>query len=103
MTLLEITIVAGLLAMLAAIGMASISKPRTRAQVVTCLANLRQLENVKQQWGVEHQKDGGDTATIAELKPYFRYDIACPIGGSYTVNALSNKATCSIAGHTLED
>lgn len=102
MTLLEITIVAGLLAMLAAIGMASISKPRTRAQIVTCLANLRQLENVKQQWAVEHQKDGGDTPTMEELKPYFRYSIACPINGTYSINALTNKATCSITGHTLD-
>jgi len=102
MTLLEITIVAGLLAMLAAIGMASISKPRARAQFVTCNANLRQLENVKQQWAVEHQKDGGDMPTMTELRPYFRYAIACPVNGTYTINVLSNKATCSITGHTLD-
>lgn len=102
MTLLEIIIVAGLLAMCAAIAMASISKPRTRAQTVTCVANLRQLENVKQQWGVEHQKDGNDTPTLAELTPYFRFPIGCPVNGTYTINALSNKATCSIPGHTLD-
>ncbi|MGV3755101.1 MAG: hypothetical protein ACO1QS_06940 [Verrucomicrobiota bacterium] len=103
MTLLEITIVAGLLAMLAAIAMASISKPRIRAQIVTCTANLRQLENVKQQWGVEHQKEGGDMPTMEELRPYFRYAIGCPVNGTYAINVLTNKATCTIAGHTLED
>lgn len=102
MTLLEITIVAGLLAMLAAIAMSSISRPRARAQIVTCVANLRQLENVKQQWGVENQKAGGDTPTMAELRPYFRYAIGCPVNGTYTINALSNKATCTITGHTLD-
>jgi type II secretory pathway pseudopilin PulG len=102
MTLLEILIVAGLLAMLAAIAMTSISRPRIRAQTITCIANLRQLENVKQQWGLEHQKEGPDVPTMAELKPYFRFPIGCPINGVYTINALSNIATCSIAGHSLD-
>jgi type II secretory pathway pseudopilin PulG len=102
MTLLEVMVVAGLLGMLAAIAIVTVSRPRERAQLVTCLANLRQLENVKQQWAVEHQKEGGDTPAMAELQPYFRYAIGCPVNGTYTINSLTNKATCSVAGHTLE-
>lgn len=102
MTLLEVMVVAGILGMLAALAIVTVSRPRERAQLVTCLANLRQLENVKQQWAVEHQKEGGDTPTMAELQPYFRYGIGCPVSGSYTINALTNKATCTVAGHTLD-
>ena len=102
MTLIEVMVVAGILGMLAAIAVVTVSRPRERAQLVTCLANLRQLENVKQQWAVEHQKGSGDTPTMGELRPYFRYEIGCPVNGVYTLNVLSNKATCTIAGHTLE-
>ncbi|MCD6051971.1 MAG: hypothetical protein K0Q55_3389 [Verrucomicrobia bacterium] len=102
MTLLEVMIVAGIVGMLAALAAVSVSRPRERAQLVTCLANLRQLENVKQQWAVEHQKDSGHTPAMGELRPYFRYAIACPVNGTYAINALTNKATCTIAGHTLD-
>jgi type II secretory pathway pseudopilin PulG len=99
--LLEIMIVVGIIGILAGMAAMSIAGPRRAAQTNTCMANLRQMENAKQLWAFEHSKDGGDLPTMSEIRPYFRFTVACPALGSYTVNAVSNKATCSIAGHSL--
>jgi type II secretory pathway pseudopilin PulG len=101
LTLLEIMIVVGIVGILAGMAAMSITGPRRAAQTNTCIANLRQLENAKQEWAFEKNKTGGDTPTLAEIKPYFRFSPDCPALGSYTINAVSNKATCSITGHSL--
>lgn len=94
-------IVVGIVGILAAMAVASVTKPRLAAQKNTCIANLRQIENSKQLWAVENNKVTGDTPTMAAIKPYFRYPAVCPANGTYTINAIGTNATCSIAGHSL--
>jgi len=101
LTLLEIMIVVGIIGILAGMAAMSITGPRRAAQTNTCIANLHQLDNAKQQWAVEHNKEGNDLPVMADIKPYFRFAVECPSLGSYTINAVSNKATCTIAGHSL--
>ena len=100
-TLVEIVVVVGIVAIASAIAMVNIIKPREQAQRTTCAANLRQLENAKQQWATEHSKQNTDQPTLAELTPYFRFPPICPLGGSYSINPTGTPATCPIESHTL--
>ncbi len=71
--------------------------------------NLRLLDSAKQTWALEHHKSPDDTPTWADLKPYLTIgtmdapypNVSCPSGGTYTLGCMSNKPTCSIAGHAL--
>jgi DNA repair exonuclease SbcCD ATPase subunit len=73
-------------------------------QAAICANNLRQIEAAKQQWATENNKAVGSTPTAADLAPYIpNIDrIACPSGGSYTINAVGTAAACSTPGHALQ-
>src|ERR1051325_8987161 len=69
---------------------------------IECINNLRLIEGAKQMWTVEHHKADGDMPTWDDIKPYVGrslndyLNIKCPSGGTYTLGASSNIATCSI-------
>ncbi len=89
-----------------------------------CITNLRLIEEAKEKWASENQKQNGDTPTMEDLRPYFGHgpdgarpngtqallgngtvvelDLAhCPDGGVYKLGTVSEKPTCSISGHVL--
>jgi hypothetical protein len=69
-----------------------------------CINNLRQLDGAKEQWALEHKKTATDTPTWHDLigtDKYIRYPLACDKKGTYTINSMSRKPTCSVASHTL--
>jgi type II secretory pathway pseudopilin PulG len=101
LTFLEIMVVLGLLAMIAALAIPNLLRSRDRAQQQACVENLRQIEGAKQQWGAEQKKSSDDVPTEAELTPYFKDPARCPGGGAYTYNSLASRVTCSVPGHTL--
>ena len=74
-----------------------------RAQVNTCINNLRQIDGAKQQWALERHKTAGAVPTPADLAPYFPGGTlpACPAGGIYSINAVNVAPTCSVPGHAL--
>lgn len=104
-TLIEIMIVVGIVGMLATMGIPNFLKSRTRSQANACVSNLRVLEDAKQIWGMENGKRDGDEPAEAELIGpllYIKKLPECPSGGTYTINPLGVKATCSIGGeHSL--
>jgi hypothetical protein len=73
------------------------------ANANTCINNLRQIDQAKQQWALEKNKDATDVPTAQDLAPYFTTGTfpACPDGGNYTINAVSTLPTCSVPGHVL--
>lgn len=86
--------------------------PQKPAPSTTCINNLRQIDAAKQEWGIENKKSAADIPTWNDLKPYLgRGDGVlpkCPLGGIYTIGALSNSPTCSLGTtvnppHVLEN
>ena len=68
-----------------------------------CINNLRQIDAAKQQWALEKSKTAEAVPTAPDLLPFFKDGIfpVCPSGGSYTLNAVGELPSCSVAGHVL--
>ena len=89
---------------LSAIAIPNFVKARDTAQKNACINNLRQIDAAKSQWALENRKPTTATPTEDDLKPYLknrRFPV-CPKGGTYSINSLNEKPTCSIPGHTLD-
>src|SRR5260221_8749544 len=103
-TLVEIMIVVGIIGLLAAIAVPNFVKARSLSQKSACIANLRQINGAKISWALENKKSSADTPTAADLYGptlYIRDEPLCPGGGTYGINAVDSKPTCTIADHTL--
>jgi hypothetical protein len=100
--ILPVVVVPG---MLAAIAIPNFVKARATSQQNACINNLRQIDAAKQQWALENNKKITDTPTWDDIKPYLRGPVPlyCPAGGTYTINAVGEKPTCSIPSHKLPD
>ncbi|HYG25055.1 MAG TPA: hypothetical protein VEH04_19985 [Verrucomicrobiae bacterium] len=71
-------------------------------QMNACVNNLRRLDGAKQQWALEHQKPATAMPQPAEIASYLGNAIpACPVGGTYTLNAVNQPPTCSDPSHKL--
>ena len=106
-TLVEIMIVVAIIGLLAAIAIPNFVKARTASQKNACIANLKQIDGAKATWALENKKVNTDTPTTSDLygtSSYIRSEPGCPGSGSYTINAVDTKPTCSLGsgqGHTL--
>jgi hypothetical protein len=75
-----------------------------------CLNNLRELQNAKEAWAKENRRLPTDIPTEIELygangtNGFLHHKLVCPTGGKYTINAVNEMPTCSLAdkGHKLE-
>jgi prepilin-type N-terminal cleavage/methylation domain-containing protein len=104
-TLVEIMIVVAIIGMLMTIAVPNFVKARNTAQKNACIANLRMVDNAKQQWATENKKGNSDTPTEEEIRVYVKNEKmpACPGSGTYTIGTVSTDPTCSKAdaGHVL--
>jgi prepilin-type N-terminal cleavage/methylation domain-containing protein len=71
-TLVEVLIVVAIIALLAAICVPNYLRARKRSQATRTLEDLRILDYALDRWAIEKNKTGGDTATIADLRPYLK-------------------------------
>src|SRR5205809_349258 len=102
-TLIEIMIATALVALLAVLATPSAIRARTTAARDACIANLRQIQNAKEQWAVENNKSTTETAVDSELfglDKYLKTRPKCPDGGTYSINSNDTPPSCSIPGHT---
>ena len=103
-TLVEIMIVVAIIGLLAAVAIPNLVKARKSAQKQACIGNLKAIEGAKATWALESRKGDNDVPTDTDL---YGPDKAlakkpeCPGGGTYSINAVSEKPTCTIADHTL--
>jgi hypothetical protein len=69
-----------------------------------CINHLRQIDAAKNQWALENNKPTGVTPTAQDIAPYLTNENipSCPAGGFYSINAIGEPPTCSIAGHALQ-
>ena len=97
-TLVEVMIVVAIIGLLAAIGIRNYITARSTAQRNLCITNLKQLESAKQQWATDTGKTGVDVPVNSDLfgaSLYLKTNLNCPVGGTYSLNAVSLLPTCS--------
>ena len=103
-TLVEIMIVVALIGLLAVIAIPNFTKARNRAQTNTCISNLRQINDVKQQWALETRKADTAVPAPADVAPYMRGNKlpSCPASGTYLMLAVNTAPACDKPGHLLQ-
>ncbi len=92
--------VVALIATLGAISIPNLVKARLSATKNSCLGNLRQIEAAKRIWALEKEKSATAIPQDSDLfgtTCFVRDKPACPAGGSYTLNAVTEKPSCSLA------
>jgi general secretion pathway protein G len=103
-TLVEIMIVVAIIGLLAAIAIPNFVKARTLSQRNACIANLKQIDGAKHEWALETKKSATDSPTKTDLygtDKYIRDEPYCPGGGTYNINTVIVKPTCTITDHTI--
>ena len=98
-TLVEIMIVVAIIGLLAAIAIPNFVRARTQSQKNACINNLRQIDSAVQTWALESSKAANATVAYTDISGYLKNSVMCPSGGtafsdSYTLNGVTNKATC---------
>src|SRR5688572_25875361 len=87
-------------------GMAGRQVHQNRQQTFknVCISMLRTIHGAKLQWALEAQKPEGSLAAKADLISYVKGEwLACPKGGTQTLNPTGKMPECSLAnshGHT---
>jgi len=95
-TLVEIMIVVAIIGLLAAIAIPNFVKAREKAQVNTCIANLKQIDGAKESWALENKKKSTDSCAMTDLVPsYIKVEPKCPGGSAaYVPGAIGSNPTC---------
>ena len=102
-TLVEIMIVVAIIGLLAAIAIPNFIKARMASQKAACVANLRTIDGAKATWALEQHKNNGDVPTDADLfgpTSYIREKPGCPANGTYSLNQVDQKPSCTVPEHT---
>ena len=107
-TLVEIMIVVAIIGLLAAIAIPNFVRARQTSQTNACINNLRQIDSAKQQWALE--AGVSTTPGEADIAGYMGRDTAattfavanvvCPVGGAYTIGALTASPICGASNAT---
>ena len=104
-TLVEIMIVVAIIGLLAAIAIPNFVKARNASQRAACVANLRSIDGVKATWALDARKSNTEVPQDADLfggpNAYIREKPSCPASGTYSINQVDAKPSCSVADHTF--
>lgn len=100
-TLVEIMIVVLIIGILLSIAVPQWFRAREGARAKSCLENLSKIDGSKEQWAMEFRKGQGDAVAEADLWPTYIKGTSfpsCQGGGTYTLGAIGDAASCSIHG-----
>lgn len=88
---------------LLAIAVPNFIHARSNSLTKTCVQNLWQIEQAKEQYAMAAGLASQSALDAAELAPaYIRFIPICPAGGVYTLGVVDQTPTCSLGGtHTL--
>jgi prepilin-type N-terminal cleavage/methylation domain-containing protein len=97
-TLVEIMIVIAIIGLLATVAVPNLLRARKKTNEQVCAMNLDAIDNSKQQWAIENKKSDKDIPTEDDIRVYLKDSKfpSCPGGGTYTINAVDQKAICSV-------
>ena len=101
-TLVEIMIVVAIIGLLAAIAVPSFRHAIAESRLKACALNRKSIDAAKLQWAVDHQSPPTAMPTDTHLfgeEAYIEHKPNCPASGSYAVNAVREKCTCSYPAH----
>ena len=76
---------------------------RKQAQHNVCVGTLRAIEGAKASWAEDKKKAPKDVPNDSDIfgaDKYIRENPVCPAGGTYSLNAVNDKPTCSIHGQS---
>jgi prepilin-type N-terminal cleavage/methylation domain-containing protein len=102
-TLVEIMLVISVIALLASLSIPSIMKARRTARTNTCINNLRQLEEAKEQAAMETNLNEGSPCVTTMLDPFIKQTtsgVICPadidksFDTSYSIEIIGSKPLC---------
>jgi len=93
-----ITPVVAFTAMLAGVVLPVSHEARSNAQRNACINNMRMLDGVKQQWAIENGVGPDAQPSFDDIREYIEGDVSCPQGGTYQLNSVDEKPTCSVHG-----
>jgi prepilin-type N-terminal cleavage/methylation domain-containing protein len=102
-TLVEIMMVVSLIALLASLSIPSIMRARRTARTNTCINNLRQLEDAKEQAAMANSLNEGSPCATTMLDPFIKQTtsgVICPsdqnksFNTSYTIELIGSKPLC---------
>jgi competence protein ComGC len=91
-----------IIGLLAAIAVPNFIKARDASMHNACIANLRIIDSAKATWALENKKTEGELPTETDLIGPDKYMMAkptCPAGGSYSLNPVGAKPTCTVPKH----
>ncbi|MCK9314968.1 MAG: prepilin-type N-terminal cleavage/methylation domain-containing protein [Verrucomicrobia bacterium] len=97
-TLIEIMIVVAIIGMLMAIAVPNIAKAGKTARRNACMANIKNIESVIEQYKLEQRTAPADLGVLVSAG-YFKTEPTCPEGGTYTISPEDGEVTCSIPTH----
>ena len=66
-------------------------------------AILHPIQAAKEVWAIEHKKADAEIPSDSDIfgnSGYMRVQPVCPLGGTYTLGAVTQHPRCSIPGHT---
>lgn len=91
-------IVVAILGILIAIAVPGWLRARLNSSMRSCQENLYKIDGAKEQWALETGQGATASPTEAMLYGetlYVRSPPVCPAGGTYTVNTLADRPTCT--------
>ena len=103
-TLVEIMIGVAIIGVLAAIAVPNLMKARKDAQRAACIQNLRAIEGAKEVWALENRKGGNEGPQPTDLygnEKTIKSEPKCQAGGTYGINTMDSKPTCTVSDHVL--
>lgn len=105
-TIVEVVVVAALIAVVATIAATAVIQARNKAADAICISNLQQIARAKALWGIEHKATGTETPPEDELfgpETYLKAKPVCPMNGTYTVNPLNENPSCNKPRHVIPE
>ena len=96
-TLVEIMIVVVIIGLLAGLAIPNFVHARIDARRGTCLNNMRILDEAKEEYALENNKDSTTVPASDDVAPYIRSNAMpiCPAGGVYSIESIGTTPSCT--------
>ena len=94
-------IVVLIIGIIAAAAATSMAFSRDKARQNSCISNLRQFDQAKEQYAMMNQKNNGDVLLMDDVFPLLLKGTprTCPSGGTYDLQPVGTTPTCSVSGN----